>query len=106
MEDLQHYSIALNSTAFQIWLTKYERGKYVVRLLDAGLLYNAGGVEQYVKWWNAIHMWGLGPNAQSFKRDVEALWEKNKKNASTAAMTPPVSENQAAPAPIPPSTEA
>ncbi|MCJ1400752.1 hypothetical protein MMC11_003960 [Xylographa trunciseda] len=99
MGDLQHYSIVLNSTGFQVWLTKFEGSMFVVRLLDVGPLNRPDGVEQYVKWWNAIHRWGLGPNALSFQKDVEALWEKTKQNALT---TPPFSDARASPSAMPP----
>ena len=74
--DLRHYSLIVNSLSFSIWLTKFNGKKYSVEHIDVGSFNFAEGVEKYVVWWNAIHKWGLGPNARSFKRDVELLWRK------------------------------
>jgi hypothetical protein len=71
--DLRHYSIVINSMQFQIWVTKFDGKEYLVQMIDANTLMLPEGVEHYVKWSNAIHKWGLGSNANSFKRDVEAL---------------------------------
>ncbi|MCJ1483989.1 hypothetical protein MMC06_004157, partial [Schaereria dolodes] len=56
-EDLQHYSIVLNSVTFQVWRTTLEGTKYMTRMLDHALLSSPSGIELYIKWWNAIHRW-------------------------------------------------
>ena len=61
-----------------------------------GSLADSDGVHKYVEWWNAIHRWGLGPNAQSFKKDVEALWGHKQKDESDTIATKRISEDRAA----------
>ncbi|MCJ1286383.1 hypothetical protein MMC26_005728 [Xylographa opegraphella] len=100
MTDLRHYSIVLNSTKFRVWKTTCSGSGFSIQWIGTDSLGNPDGVQTYAEWWNAIHRWGLGPNAQSFKRDVEALWEKYKGCASSAAITPPISQIMAPPAPM------
>ena len=95
MTDLKHYSIVLHSTQFHVWKTTLSNQGFLVQWIDEGSLCKPAGVKQYVEWWNAIHKWGLGPHAQSFKQDVEALWEKKQKDGSHIAITPSVSDKQA-----------
>ena len=95
--DLRHYSIIIISTVFYVWVTLIDGSRFWVRNLDEGYLNKSEGIEKYVKWWNAIHTWGLGAHAQSFKKDVEALWEKKQGNRVAIAPTPPLSEDRAAP---------
>ncbi|KAH0547594.1 hypothetical protein FGG08_000319 [Glutinoglossum americanum] len=75
--DLRHYSITFACGKFQIWQTKIDGERYSVQMIAEGSLVEPAGVEQYVEWSNAIHKWGLGPNARSFKRDAEALYHGN-----------------------------
>lgn len=82
-EPLQHYSIKINATDFQVWVTKFDGKKYIFRMVDRDQ-FRRNGIENYVKWWNAIHTWGLGPNAQSFKRDIETLLENTQHNEQEA----------------------
>ncbi|KAI9772827.1 MAG: hypothetical protein M1840_008709 [Geoglossum simile] len=75
LSDLRHYSIVINSMAFQIWVTVFDGRFYSVQMIDRGSFERPEGVKRYAEWSNAIHKWGLGPNARSFKRDVEVLWK-------------------------------
>ncbi|MCJ1384190.1 hypothetical protein MMC17_007306 [Xylographa soralifera] len=93
--DLKHYSIILNSTHFQVWKTTCSGSSFSVQWVGKGSLDDSEGVHQYVEWWNAIHKWGLGSNAQSFKQDVEALCENKQNDESHTAITPPISDEQA-----------
>jgi hypothetical protein len=89
--DLKHYSIIINSTDYQILMTEFDGKVYRVRTIGSGILNRPEGVVQYAKWNNAIHKWGLGPNARSFKRDVEALRKKRRdEGAWTGSFTPPL----------------
>ncbi|MCJ1392269.1 hypothetical protein MMC18_005136 [Xylographa bjoerkii] len=101
VNDLRHYSIILISTNYQVWLTQIEGNRYVVRKIYSGSLNTAENLQTYVKWWNAIHTWGLGAYAQSFKKDVEALWEKKQGNTLATTITPPLSETLASPSTMP-----
>jgi hypothetical protein len=93
--DLQHYSIVFNSVDFQVWLTKFDGKDYQVEMIDVGPINRPEGIEIYARWWNAIHAWGLGPNAQSFKNDVEALWKRKTDQPASLGPTPPRSDGQA-----------
>ena len=45
-------------------------------------------LELYIEWSNAIHAWGLGANATSFKEDIEKLVNpKTPSNLPTPAET-------------------
>ena len=76
--DVRHYSIVINSLAYQIWEAVYDGKEFVVRMIHLGSFNKADGVVEYAKWSNAIHKWGLGTNARAFKKDVLALLEKRK----------------------------
>ena len=99
LSDLRHYSIIINSLDYQIWIAQFHgdddlgqasggsgtreggddtRGGLVMRMLDKGSFDRVDDVKKYARWSNAIHRWGLGPNALSFKEDVEkakTLWD-------------------------------
>ena len=79
LDDLRHYSIVFVSNYyFEVWQTSYDGKDYLVQLQGREMIDRPQGIEMYVKWWNAIQAWGLGRNAQSFKKDFEMLWEKQK----------------------------
>ena len=42
----------------------------------------------YIEWSNAIHAWGLGANASSFKKDIEMLVELRSAQAPSNLPTP------------------
>ncbi|KAI9844536.1 MAG: hypothetical protein M1837_005494 [Sclerophora amabilis] len=84
--DLQHYSIIINSTHFRVWVAEYDGSVYSIQMIGRGSFEEPAGVLEYVKWSNAIHKWGLGPNARSFKRDVEALYGKRSEQTNSAAI--------------------
>jgi len=86
--DLPHYSRIVSSVSFSIWLTKSNAKKYSAEQMDIGSFNRGEGVEKYVVWWNAIRKWGLGPNARSFKRDLELLWKKV--DSVDLKLTPPL----------------
>jgi hypothetical protein len=89
--DLRHYSIILNSIDYQIWVAGFDGKVYSIQMIDGGSFHQPEGVEKYAKWSNAIHKWGLGPNARSFKRDVEALWKKRNNQANLVTpVSPPL----------------
>ncbi|KAI9771887.1 MAG: hypothetical protein M1840_001657 [Geoglossum simile] len=71
--DLRHYSIVVNSRRYQIWEAGFDGRAYSVQMVARDTLGEPEGVLRFAEWSNAIHRWGLGPNARAFKRDVEAL---------------------------------
>ena len=89
--DLRHYSIIINSLNFHIWLTSCDGKDFTIVQISRGGLEDPEGIEKYMKWWNAIHRWGLGTHAQSFKKDVEALW-KTMKDPTLLGLIPPRSD--------------
>ena len=91
--ELRHYSIIITSLSFHIWLSSFNGQEFIVRQIARGGLDEQEGLEKYMKWWNAIHKWGLGPHAQSFKKDVEALW-KIMQESVLLELTPPRSEDK------------
>ena len=56
-------------------------------------------LEDYIKWSNAIHAWGLGHNATSYQKDMEKLLRSARDPLSSphprddSALTPPTSDN-------------
>ena len=106
LSDLRHYSIIINSLNYQIWIARF-RGDgdeqasgggrvsgteearddsqgLVMQMLDKGAFDHVDDVKKYARWSNAIHRWGLGPNALSFKEDVERakiLWDSTRSHS-------------------------
>ncbi|KAI9767846.1 MAG: hypothetical protein M1839_004326 [Geoglossum umbratile] len=75
--DLRHYSVTFLRGDFQIWQAKVDGEGYSVQEIGRGsFTLSESQIQRYAKWVNAIHDWGLGPNARAFKRDVEALIDK------------------------------
>jgi hypothetical protein len=74
--DIRHYSIAIDPIRYQIWVTEFDGKEYSSQKIYEDSFLQPEGVLHYAKWSNAIHKWGLGPNARSFKRDVETLLRK------------------------------
>ena len=95
--DLRHYSIIINSLNFHIWLTNFDGKEFTVVQISRGGLDDPEGIEKYMKWWNAIHCWGLGTHAQSFKEDVEALWQTIKDPVLPGLTTPRSDGNHQSP---------
>ncbi|KAI9782901.1 MAG: hypothetical protein M1839_004376 [Geoglossum umbratile] len=76
--DLRHYSVTFAPGGFQVWQAEFDGKIYSVQEIANGSLTSPDGVKNYVDWSNSIHRLGLGPNARSFKRDVEALYGKTR----------------------------
>ncbi|KAF7502804.1 hypothetical protein GJ744_005041 [Endocarpon pusillum] len=75
--DLRHYSIVLLDGAFEIWEGRCDEVGFSVQILAMGNLKTVRDLKEYVTWSNAIHTWGLGPNAESFKKDVLELLKRS-----------------------------
>jgi len=76
LDELRHYAIIFVDAEFTIYETRLKHYFYDVRALAAGNLTRANGLKEYVEWNNAIHAWGLGPNALSFKNDIRNLLKR------------------------------
>jgi hypothetical protein len=75
--DLRHYSIILLDGDFEIWEGRCKEDRFSFLLLDLGNMKKLRDLDDYVRWSNAIHTWGLGPNAVSFKTDVLELLKRS-----------------------------
>ena len=76
LTDLRHYSITIVDHMYTFWEAYFREDKHRLRNLSHGDLTTVSGLENYIKWANAIHTWGLGENASSFKKDIETLLER------------------------------
>lgn len=70
-EDLRHYAFTFPSDQAIVWETLCTQDGYVLRELDNCHLTTSEGLKRFIQWSNAIHAWGLGPNASTFNEDVE-----------------------------------
>ena len=74
LTDLRHYSITIVDDSYTIWEARFDdAGSYKVDNLLEGKLTTMHGLKLYIEWSNAIHSWGLGTNAISFKQDIVSL---------------------------------
>ena len=87
LNGLKHFSVTFVDSNFTIWEAGFSEDLYSVRAIVRGAVTNMDGLKNYIKWSNAIHSWGLGANATSFKSDVEALLERRRNQQ--ALPTPP-----------------
>lgn len=83
LDDLRHYSIIIFDVYYVISETRFRGVNYHVRTLASGELTKIDDLNIYIEWSNAIHTWGLGPNATSFKKDIKAILQRQR------APTPP-----------------
>ena len=74
--DLRHYSIVLLDGGFEVWEGRCDEDGFSVQILAMGNLKTVRDLKEYFMWSNAIHTWGLGPNAESFKKDVLELLKR------------------------------
>ena len=73
LDDLRHYAITIFDADYSISETHFRGVQYHIRTLAEGKLTKIDDLKGYIKWSNAIHTWGLGPNATSFKEDIQEL---------------------------------
>ena len=78
LDNLRHYSITIFDSDYIISETQFAGIRYHIRLLAEGKLTKIDDLKAYIEWSNAIHTWGLGPNATSFKRDIQKLLERKR----------------------------
>ena len=71
--DLSHFMITLVDSSYAISEARLEGDEYLMRRHITGDLACTDDLKLYIEWSNAIHAWGLGANASSFKKDIEAL---------------------------------
>ncbi|MCJ1233835.1 hypothetical protein MMC14_001793, partial [Varicellaria rhodocarpa] len=78
-EDLRHYAIMITTNFFSIWHITVMGIGYEMRRAAQRDLSVTNKAKKYIKWWNVIHVWGLGPYADSFQNVLEDLWKKRGK---------------------------
>ena len=76
LDDLQHYSIVIFDAYYTISQTRFRGVKYHYTTVATGALTKIRDLKEYIEWSNAIHTWGLGPNATSFKEDIQELLKR------------------------------
>ena len=101
---LKHFSVSFFDSSYSIWEACFQGGQYHLHNLVEGDLIKIDDLKLYIEWSNAIHCWGLGPNASSFKDDIVALLDYRQKHqcfppsmdhpaeaTQDSTMTPPTS---------------
>ncbi|KAI9785269.1 MAG: hypothetical protein M1816_000455 [Peltula sp. TS41687] len=71
--DIRHYGVILTATHFAIYEATTDGQAYNLKQVGWGMTYDDQDLRSLVRWLNAIHLWGLNPNADSFKKDLEDL---------------------------------
>jgi len=82
LDALRHYAITFVDADFTVYEARFKHGFYEVRALASGNLTRVDDLKTYIEWSNAIHAWGLGPNAISFKDDIRTLLKREKDHQS------------------------
>ena len=86
--DLSHFMITLVDSSYVISEARLEGDEYIMRRHITGDLTWIDDLRLYIEWSNAIHAWGLGANASSFKKDIETLVELRSAQAPRDLPTP------------------
>ncbi|KAL9102674.1 MAG: hypothetical protein Q9163_002196 [Psora crenata] len=87
-DKLRHYSIAILDCTYTISEARYKANLYNIRQVASGNLNRLPDLKEYVQWSNAIHAWGLGPHASSFKEKAEQLIERHWATSHVPAAEP------------------
>lgn len=86
-DNLSHFLITIVDSFYEISEVWLKGDAYLVDQQVAGDLIKIEDLRLYIEWSNAIHAWGLGSNASTFKEDIEALVELNR--TQTLSTRPP-----------------
>jgi len=78
LDDLKHFPITILDSNYTIWEARFRDGLYHLHNLVRGDLTAMDDLKHYIEWNNAIHTWGLGANASSFKKDIVTLLERER----------------------------
>ena len=78
LDDLRHYSITIFDADYSISEAHFRGAQYHIRTLAEGKLTKIDDLNDYIKWSNAIHNWGLGLNATSFREDIQELLKRKR----------------------------
>ena len=85
---LSHFMITIVDSNYVISEARLEDDEYIMRRHITGDLTWIDDLRLYIEWSNAIHAWGLGANASSFKKDIETLAKLRSAQAPSDLLTP------------------
>ena len=88
LTDLKHFSITFLDSHYAIWEARFRDGLYHLHNIVRGDLTTLDDLKLYIKWNNAIHSWGLGANASSYKDDIVTLLERERGSKQQLFPTP------------------
>ena len=74
-DGLSHFLITIVDSLYVISEARLENNEYIMCEQVTGDLTRIHDLRLYIEWSNAIHAWGLGANASTFKEDIETLVE-------------------------------
>ncbi|MCJ1405557.1 hypothetical protein MMC11_008785 [Xylographa trunciseda] len=72
-DGLSHFLITIVDSIYVISEARLEDNEYIMCEQVTGDLTRIDDLKLYIEWSNAIHAWGLGSNASTFKEDIETL---------------------------------
>ena len=75
IDGLSHFLITIVDSIYVISEARLEENEYIMCEQITGDLVRIDDLRLYIEWSNAIHAWGLGANASTFKEDIETLVE-------------------------------
>ena len=76
--DIRHYGVILTADHFTVYEATTDGRHYNLKQVACGMTCKVADLRCFIRWSNAIHLWGLGPNAESFKKDMEDLVRQRK----------------------------
>ena len=98
LDSVRHYLITIVDAAYTISIAGLNSGGYEIATLVEGNLKKMNELEEYIRWSNAIHSWGLGTHATSFKKNIKQLLqhEQSQSPLATPEPTDPAGNHSAA----------
>ena len=87
-EGLSHFWITIVDSNYVISEGRLTGNGYIMREQVTGNLIKVEDLRLYIEWSNAIHAWGLGANAHTFKEDIETLVKFGPARTSSNPRTP------------------
>lgn len=75
-DSVRHYLITVVDALYTISIAGLNSGGYEIATLAEGNLKKIDELKEYIRWSNAIHSWGLGTHASSFKKNIIQLLQR------------------------------
>ena len=85
---LSHFLITIVDSIYVISEGRLKGNEYIMREQVTGDFTRIDDLRLYIEWSNAIHAWGLGANARTFKEDIETLVELRSTQIPNNLLTP------------------